>query len=53
MAKVIESRNQVFMAQVAMRALPVFADNAAAKAGLLVDGDLYRTPTGVLMVVYT
>jgi hypothetical protein len=32
--------------------LPVFADNAAALAGGLVAGDMYRTSAGVLMVVY-
>lgn len=32
--------------------LPVYADNAAATAGGLVAGDLYRTATGVLMVRY-
>lgn len=31
---------------------PVFADNAAALAGNLVAGDLYRTSTGILMIVY-
>ena len=33
--------------------LPAYADNTAAKAGGLTDGDLYRTSAGVLMVVYT
>jgi len=32
---------------------PVYADNAAAKAGGLVDGDVYRTSTGDLKIVYT
>jgi hypothetical protein len=32
--------------------LPVFSDNAAALAGGLVAGDMYRTAAGVLMVVY-
>ena len=32
--------------------LPVFANNAAALAGGLVAGDMYRTSAGVLMVVY-
>jgi hypothetical protein len=32
--------------------LPVFSDNAAALAGGLVAGDMYRTAEGVLMVVY-
>lgn len=31
----------------------VYADNTAAKAGGLVDGDVYRTATGQLMIVYT
>jgi hypothetical protein len=31
----------------------VYADNAAAKAGGLVDGDIYRTATGQLMIVFT
>jgi hypothetical protein len=31
----------------------VFADNTAAKAGGLVDGDIYRTATGQLMIVFT
>lgn len=33
--------------------LAVYADNAAAKAGGLVDGQLYRTATGQVMVAYT
>jgi len=32
---------------------PVYADNAAAKTGGLVDGDIYRTSTGDLKIVYT
>jgi hypothetical protein len=32
---------------------PVYADNATAKAGGLADGDVYRTSTGDLKVVYT
>jgi hypothetical protein len=32
--------------------LPVFADNAAAIAGGLSVGEMYRTSDGVLMVVY-
>ncbi len=32
--------------------LPVFADNAAALAGGLVAGDMYRTATGDLKIVY-
>jgi len=31
--------------------LPVFADNAAALAGDLVEGDVYRTATGELRIV--
>jgi hypothetical protein len=31
--------------------LPVFADNAAALAGNLTDGDIYRTATGELRIV--
>jgi hypothetical protein len=31
----------------------VYADNTAAKAGGLVDGDIYRTATGQLMIVFT
>jgi hypothetical protein len=31
----------------------VYADNTAAKAGGLVDGDVYRTSTGDLKIVYT
>ena len=31
---------------------PLYADNAAAKAGGLINGDVYRTSTGQLMVVY-
>lgn len=33
--------------------LPVYADNAAAISGGLTAGEIYRTSTGVLMVVYT
>jgi hypothetical protein len=33
--------------------LPIYANNAAAKAGGLVDGQYYRTSTGAIMVVYT
>ena len=32
---------------------PTYADNAAAKTGGLVDGDVYRTSTGDLKTVYT
>ena len=32
---------------------PVYADNTAAKAGGLVDGDIYRKSDGTLMIVYT
>jgi len=32
--------------------LPVFADNAAALAGGLVAGEMYRTATGDLKIVY-
>ncbi len=32
--------------------LPVYADNAAALAGGLQAGQTYRTPNGVLMIVY-
>ena len=32
--------------------LPVYADNAAAKAGGLTSGKPYRTATGQLMVVF-
>jgi hypothetical protein len=35
-----------------LAALPVYADNAAALAGGLTAGQLYRTSTGVLMVTY-
>ena len=31
----------------------VYADNTAAKAAGLVDGDIYRTATGQLMIVFT
>jgi hypothetical protein len=31
----------------------IYADNTAAKAGGLVDGDIYRTATGQLMIVFT
>jgi len=33
--------------------LPTYADNTAAKAAGLTDGVMYRTSTGVVMVVYT
>ena len=32
---------------------PVYADNAAAKTGGLVDGDVYRKSDGTLMIVFT
>jgi hypothetical protein len=32
--------------------LPVYADNAAALAGGLVAGDMYRTAAGILMIVF-
>lgn len=35
------------------RNLPVFADNASAKADGYIDGDLYRTSDGTLKVVFT
>ena len=33
--------------------LPVYADNAAAKTGGLIDGDIYRKSDGTLMIVFT
>jgi hypothetical protein len=33
--------------------MPVYADNAAAKVGLMVDGECYIDATGHLMIVYT
>ncbi len=33
--------------------LPVYANNAAAKTGGLTDGNLYKTATGTVMIVYT
>jgi hypothetical protein len=30
----------------------VYADNASAIAGLLVVGDVYRTSTGIMMIVF-
>jgi len=33
--------------------LPTYANNAAALAGGLVAGELYKTATGTVMVVYT
>jgi hypothetical protein len=41
-----------FKGGVITAALPVYSDNAAAKAGGLVNGTLYRTPTGELRVKY-
>jgi len=32
---------------------PTYADNTAAKAGGLVNGDVYRKSDGTLMIVYT
>ena len=32
---------------------PVYADNAAAKTGGLIDGDVYRKSDGTLMIVFT
>jgi hypothetical protein len=34
-----------------LTALPEFADNAAALAGGLIDGDIYKTATGELRIV--
>jgi hypothetical protein len=39
-------------ARVKNAGLPVFNDNAAALAGGLVEGEMYRTSAGVLMVAY-
>jgi len=33
--------------------VPIFANNAAAKSGGLSDNAVYKTATGVLMIVYT
>lgn len=33
--------------------IPTYADNTTAKSGGLIDGDFYRTSTGIVMVVYT
>jgi len=38
---------------VANNTVPVYSDNTAAKAGGLVDGDVYRTSGGNLKIVYT
>jgi hypothetical protein len=34
-----------------LTALPIYADNAAAVAGGLVEGDVYKTSTGALRIV--
>jgi len=34
-----------------LTALPVYADNAAALAGGLIEGDVYKTSTGELRIV--
>lgn len=39
-------------ATVSMSALPVYANNAAAKAAKLTAGTVYRTSSGQVMVVY-
>ena len=36
-----------------VKTTPTYADNAAAKTGGLVDGQVYRTATGQLQIVYT
>ena len=41
-----------FFQNISVSALPVYADNTTALAGGLVVGDVYRTDTGVLMVVF-
>lgn len=38
---------------VANNTVPVYSDNTSAKAGGLVDGDIYRTSGGNLKIVYT
>lgn len=40
------------MNQVGFLGLPVYANNAAAIVGGLTEGNVYRTSTGVLMVVF-
>ena len=42
-----------FAGQLNVGTTSVYADNAAAKAGGLVDGDVYRKADGTLMIVYT
>jgi len=42
-----------FTGSINLGAVSVFADNTAAKAGGLVDGDVYRKADGTLMIVFT
>ncbi len=42
----------MFFVKVKNAILPFYADNAAALARVLVAEEMYRTPAGVLMVVY-
>lgn len=43
---------KIFSGKLNLSELPVFSDNTAAIAGGLLNGDLYKTLTGALMVVY-
>ena len=38
---------------VANNTVPVYSDNTSAKAGGLIDGDIYRSSGGNLKIVYT
>lgn len=48
----LRSKNLYLNATLKIKNPPTFADNDAAKTGGLVAEDVYRTSTGVLMVVY-
>lgn len=54
--KQMERTNQILgsspLTTAQLAALPVYADNAAALAGGLTAGQLYRTSVGVLMVTF-
>jgi hypothetical protein len=52
MLSVPSSMRSQTSATIQNNALPVYSDNAAALAGGLQAGQMYRTATGVLMVVY-
>jgi hypothetical protein len=49
---IVPPANSLFKIGDSTNTMPIYADNASAITGGLVAGELYRTSTGILMIVY-